>query len=243
MPPLLVRPVAALVALWWWIPFFGIIDLTVTWDPDWPVMLEAGWGLFFLLFVGLPFMVLAVRPTAAPAAIVQLVVAAVLLALAAVVSLEGQALWWAGVVALATTFVATLRGRGQILPWVTTVDRPLLALALVALPAWAVYAWQMAADNRAELPTADITNDVDHFSVQAAVALTMVAMTAVAGLRSSGRRLHGTCVALTAGYLGLLSFFWPGAVAGFDAVWSVLAMVWGAAVGVAAWWPQRAATG
>lgn len=240
MPPILVRPVAGLLALWWWVPFFGIIDLTVTWDADWPVMLEAGWGLFFLLFAGLPFMLIAVWPRAAAASVVQLAVSTAVLAVAAAVSLEWQALVVALVMAAATAFVAAVRGRRSVRPWVTTADRSLLGLAAVSLPPWGVYAWQMAAANRMAWPNSDITNSVDHYSVQAAVALTMVAMTAVAGLRSRGRRLHGTCVALTAGYLGLVSFFWPGVDGGFDAVWSVLAMLWGAAVGVAAWWPRSA---
>lgn len=238
MPPLLVRPVSALLALWWWIPFFGIIDLTVTWDPDWPVMLEAGWGLFFLLFVGLPFMLVAVWPRASTDSVVQLAVSTVVLALAAAASLEHQALVVALVMAAATAFVAAVRGRRPVRPWVTATDRPLLGLAAVSLPPWGVYAWQMAAANRMEWPNADITNFVDHYSVQSALALTLVAMTAVAGLRESGRRLHGTCVALSAGYLGLVSYFWPGADGGFDATWSLLAMVWAAAVGAASWWPR-----
>ena len=242
MPPLVVRPVAALLALWWWIPFFGVIDLTVTWDPEWQVVLEAGWGLFFTFVVGLPFVLVAVRPRETPAAVVQLVVGTGVLAAAAVVSLEWQALVVASVLALATALVAALRGRPPLRPWTTGVDAPLLALAAISSVPWSVYAWQMAAANRQQLPDADITNSVDHYSVQAAFALAMVALTAAAALRSSGRRLHGTTVAVCAIYLGLVSYSWPGTTAGFGAWWSVLTMVWGGAVGVAAWWPRSAPT-
>ena len=34
----------------------GVIDLAVTWDPDWPVALEAGWGLLCTIGLGLPFL-------------------------------------------------------------------------------------------------------------------------------------------------------------------------------------------
>jgi hypothetical protein len=39
---LTVRLLAVLWALSWWVfPGFGVIDLSVTWDPGWPVVLEA----------------------------------------------------------------------------------------------------------------------------------------------------------------------------------------------------------
>ena len=55
---LLIRALLVLCTLTWWLfPGFGVIDLTVTWDPEWPVMLEAGWGVLFTVGVGLPFLV------------------------------------------------------------------------------------------------------------------------------------------------------------------------------------------
>lgn len=63
MPFVAVRALALLFALSWLIiPGFGLIDLSVTWSPDWPVMLEAGRGLFFSVFVGLAFLVVALFP-------------------------------------------------------------------------------------------------------------------------------------------------------------------------------------
>ena len=39
---LAVRVLAVLFALTWLVlPGFGLIDLSVSWDPDWPVVLEA----------------------------------------------------------------------------------------------------------------------------------------------------------------------------------------------------------
>jgi hypothetical protein len=37
-------------------------DLSVTWNAEWPQVLEAGWGLFATVIVGASFARLAVRP-------------------------------------------------------------------------------------------------------------------------------------------------------------------------------------
>jgi hypothetical protein len=119
----------------------------------------------------------------------------------------------------------------------------MLVLAAVSAPGWLTYAWWCLAQNRRSLLDSDITNDVDHYAVQGALAVTLVALPVVAGLVSTGRRLLGTSTALMAGYLGLLSLSWPDAVAGFDAAWSVLVMLWAGAVLVASWWPRASARG
>jgi hypothetical protein len=118
----------------------------------------------------------------------------------------------------------------------------LLVLAVIATPAALIYAWQMADLNRLSLPNADITNLVDHYAVQAALALALVALPAVAALWPDTRRLLGTSTALMAGYLGLVSYFWPGELGGFSAGWSVAVMVWAAAVLAATWWAGPART-
>ena len=101
----------------------------------------------------------------------------------------------------------------------------------------------MADLNRLALPNSDITNFVNHYAVQAALALALIALPAVAALWPDTRRLLGTSTALMAGYLGLVSYFWPGELGGFSAGWSVAVMVWAAAVLAATWWPglQRTA--
>ena len=74
---IVVRVLAVLCALTWLVlPGFGLIDLSVTWDPDWPVVLEASWGLFMTVLVGGSFLAVAVRPSRAAPATVTLLVAA-----------------------------------------------------------------------------------------------------------------------------------------------------------------------
>ena len=42
-----------------------------------------------------------------------------------------------------------------------------------------------------------------------------------------------------AAYLGLVSYNWPDADAGFASEWSVAVMAWAVAVGLVSWWPVR----
>jgi hypothetical protein len=233
---LLTRILLVLCTLTWWVlPGMGLIDLTVTWDPEWPVMLEAGWGVLFTAGLGLPFLVAGVNPRLARVALTQLYVVTAALLVGVVAGLEPQSWWIFGMLAVELPLVHAVA-----LPTSPARRRPrpaLLVLAVgAALPALA-YAWDMAALNRESLSTSDITNDVDHYAVQAALAVALIALTTVAALRSDTRRLLGTSTAAMAAYLGLVSYHWPGTPGGFGPVWSVAVMAWAAAVLTASWWP------
>jgi hypothetical protein len=234
----MIRILLVLCTLSWWVlPGMGLIDLSVTWDPEWPVMLEAGWGLLFTFGLGLPFLVVAVRPGLARAALAQLYVVAGALLVGALVGLEPQA-WWifAGLV-LEVPLVHALARRTPS-AW-TRPHPPLLVLAVAATPVGLAYAWEMARLNRLALITSDVTNSVDHYSVQGALALALCALPAVAAFRPEAARLLGTSAGLSAAYLALVSYHWPGVSAGFGTAWSVAVMAWSVAVVVAAWWPRR----
>ena len=232
-----VRVLLGLFALTWWlVPGMGVIDLTVTWDPDWPVLLEAGWGVLFTVGLGLPFLLAAIRPRLAPAALTQLYAVALALLVGAIAGHEPQA-WWIFVMLAIELPLLHLLARGSS-PGARSLSALLLSLALVALVPGLAYAWQMAADNRLTLFSADLTNDTDHYSVQAALALTLVLLPAIAGVWPSTRRLLGSSTALMAAYLGLVSLSWPGTDGGFAQGWSIAVMVWAAAVGVCSWVDQ-----
>jgi hypothetical protein len=235
----LIRLSLVLVCLAWLVlPGMGLIDLSVTWDEDWPVMLEAGWGLFCTVGLGLPALVAALRPRASRVASVQLYVVTATLVVGAIGGHEPQAWWFFPIIGLQAllqhaiaTEPAINAGRGV----------PLLVLAAASAPGWLIYAWWCLEQNRRSLLDSDITNDVDHYAVQGALALALVALPVAAGLVSTSRRLLGTSTAVMAGYLGLLSLSWPDAVAGFDPAWSVVVMLWAGAVLVASWWPSAVA--
>ena len=98
---IMVRVLAVLFALTWLIfPGFGLIDLSVTWDPEWPVVLEASWGVFMSVLVGGSFLAVAVRPHRAAAATVTLFVALSAMLLSAAVGLEWPLLGYAGLLVL-----------------------------------------------------------------------------------------------------------------------------------------------
>lgn len=232
---ILLRALMVLFAASWWIlPAMGVIDLTVTWDEAWPVVLEAGWGVLFT-GLGLSFLLSGIAPRIAPAALVHGYVVTVTLLIAAVVSLEPETWWIFAMLAIQLPVLRRLARRS------TGVRRglhaPMAALAALAAPVGLAYAWSMADQNRQTLPHGDITNGVDHFSVQAALGLTLVLLPLVAALLPGTRRLLGSVTALMAGYLGLVSYHWQGQHGGFDEAWSTATMAWAAAVLVAAWWP------
>ncbi len=235
---LVLRLLLALCALTWWLlPGMGVIDLSVTWDRDWPVMLEAGWGVLFSVGLGLPFLVAAVRPRLARVALGQLYGVAAALLVGVVAGVEPQA-WWIFVgLMVEVPLVHAIAPPERLLR--TRPHWPLLALSVIALAPGLAYAWEMASLNRLALPTSDITNDVDHFAVQAALGLVLVALPAAAALWPASRRLLGTSTAVMAFYLGLVSYSWPLADGGFSAGWSVAVMAWSVAVLVASWWPVQ----
>src|SRR5688500_19954751 len=91
------RVLAAFFALTWFVlPGFGLTDLSVTWDPDWPVVLEASWGVFMTVLVGGSFLAVAVAPHRTAPAQATLVVAATTMAVAVVAGLEWPLLLFLG---------------------------------------------------------------------------------------------------------------------------------------------------
>ena len=219
---------------WWVLPGMGVIDLTVTWDPEWPVMLEAGWGVLFTVGIGLPFLVTAIRPRLASASLAQLYVVAGALLIGCLVGVEPQAWWIFAMLAIELPLLHHV-ARGSTLG-ARSLSPIMLGCAVVAAFPALGYAWDMTVQNRRSLITSDITNETDHYAIQAAVALTLVALPAVSAWWPGARRLLGTSTALMAAYLGLVSYHWVLADAGFSHAWSVAVMGWAALVAVTSWW-------
>ena len=230
-----VRAIASLFAVSWIVlPGFGAIDLAVTWSSDWPQVLEAGWGLFSTVIVGAAFVLLAVRPRRSKSVALQLALATVTLAASAVVADEGRLLWFAAALALETAIVSGLSRRlwrdgpdsgGRI-----DLSRPLLLLAAIGAAPWLAYALDMWALNREGRVDADITIGIDHYSMQGALALSLVLMSFLAAVRSDMRPFTPVCAGVAASYLGLVSVAWQDAAAGLDTSWSIAAFVWGIAL-------------
>lgn len=103
-----------------------------------------------------------------------------------------------------------------------------VALAAVGALPWLAYAFDMWDLNRREVNDTDITNGVDHYSVQGGVGLALAVLPLLASLRPGLRPLVPACAGVVSAYLGLVSYAWPDAAGGFSRPWSVAAMAWGA---------------
>jgi hypothetical protein len=234
---IVVRVAAVFFALTWLIlPGFGLADLMVSWDPDWPVVLEASWGLNMAVLVAGSFLTVAFRPrdVAVPAVVVAATLAAWVLS--AVAAQEWELLGFAAVLAVEGLVVMLLAGRPRLRPVRWSVWPPLLVVALSAAVPWALHALDMYRLNRlnADEVVGDITMGTDHYAVQGALAGTLVVLAVLAACWPRGRRHLGLSVGLVAGYLGLVSVTHPGYEAALGTAWSVLAMAWGLAVAVLA---------
>lgn len=231
---LVVRLLASLFALTWWVfPGFGLIDLSVSWDPEWPVVLEATWGVVMTVLVGGSFLAVAVTPRrTAPAEVTLLATCATWL-LAAAAGLEWQLLGYVGVLVVeAAALGALLPDRERVRPVSWAVSRPLLGVAALGVVPGLLHAERMFASNRRDAGEiiGDVTMGVDHYAVQGALALALPALALVAAVWPRGRRFLGVGVGLCAGYVGLVSYAFPGTWAGVSPLLSALCMAWGLAV-------------
>jgi hypothetical protein len=234
---MLVRVLAGLCAVSWLVlPGFGAIDLSVTWDADWPQVLEAGWGLFATVIVGAAFVLVCLRPRASAPAGAQLVIAIVALAMSAAFAREGKLLLLAALLALQTAIVGGLlrgarpSGAGSWALRPAGVSRTLLAVACAGLIPWLVYALHMWALNRESRSDSDVTIGIDHYSMQGALALSLGLLPLAAALRVDVRPFVPVCASIAAFYLGLVSLAWPDSPGGLSRTWSAAAIAWALAL-------------
>jgi hypothetical protein len=227
------RVLAGLFALTWLVfPGFGLVDLSVTWDPDWPVVLEASWGVFMTVLIGGSFLAIAVRPARAAPATVTLLVTVATWLVAVVAGFEWPLL---GYVALLVGQLAVLgalvRSREPVrFDW--SVSVPLTVVAAVAVVPCLVHAERMFAATRrnAGVIIGDVTMGVDHYAVQGALAVALPTLALLAAAWPRGRRFLGVGVGLCAGYVGLVSYAFPGTWAGAPRLQSALCLAWAVAV-------------
>ena len=235
----MVRGAAVLFALTWLsVPGRGAIDLSVSWSADWNPVLSGGWGVFFSVLVAAPFLLVALRPGAATPAVWTLLVASGCLFVAAVISLEPE---------IVRLLVWLLVGIGAVaLPPVVerwhplnlSVQLPVLALVAVTGAPWLAYAWVMADRSRQHRPDTDFSSGVDHYSVQAALALALFALAVLAAGWTRGQRQVGTYTAVCSIYFGALCLGWPGYPGSVEKGWAIASVVWGVALGLWAWLPR-----
>ncbi len=241
------RVLAGLFALTWLVlPGFGLIDLSVTGDPDWPVVLEAGWGVFMTVLVGGSFLAVAVAPQRTAPAEATLLVALGTWLVAVVAGLEWPLLLLVGVLIVeGGVLAALLPDRERLRPLPVAVSWPLLVVGTLGVVPWLVYAADVLAGSRrgAGEIIGDVTMGVDHYAVQGALALAIPALALLAAVWPRGRRHLGVGAGLCAFYLGLVAYAFPTTWAGLERGWSVLCLLWALAVAALAWPADRSEPG
>jgi hypothetical protein len=212
-----------------WITFPGWAgpDLIASWSPDWPRVLEGGWGVFSAVVVAVPFAMLALgRTSRAP--IVQLAVAASAYAVSAAAGREPQLLWLAAGLALETLLVVPLARRGARIA--LAPSKPLLLLGAAGGAAWIVYAVDMWSANRHDADPPDVTMGIDHYAVQGGLALVLAVLPLLAGLSRELRPLLAVSAGVAGAYLGLVSAASAPTEARLRLAWAIAAIGWGIAV-------------
>ncbi len=216
------RAVAVAGAFGLGVVFFGVIDLLVPFlrDPEFydSYLLETGWGLLFAVLVAVPLVALAARPERT-GPVAQLVAASVAVAVPAVVTpAPAQLLPALGLLAAAglqRALAEPTLGRD----WADGGDvrslriRPSVvrswALVAIAAVAAAPYAARMITAGRAGQYPVDITWGLDHWPMQAALAICFPAVAAVAARRLPGWEVPAWTTVVSAIWLGAMSLAYP----------------------------------
>src|SRR5206468_3382661 len=94
-------------ASWIMVPGWAGPDLLASWSPDWPQVLEGGWGVYSAVIVAVPFIALGLSRSPR-AAVAQLALAASAYAVSAGAGREPRLLWLAAGLALETAILAPL---------------------------------------------------------------------------------------------------------------------------------------
>lgn len=242
-----IRTLAVVFALLWAVLGFGIVDLWVTVAPsaEWrPVaLLDGGWGLLVTVLIAAGLALIAFRPQWTNDIVMQLLMIAGLFTVSGWLGDE-PAVWWMVLSLLVQALVlgglaSALRRRGatrDARPETETADHVSLLGWLTALGAvpWLVYAADMYAANRALRAPTELTNNVNHWAIQGALAVALVLFAGLAALRPSLRRFNAVRVGICAVYFGLSSLRFPEVAAALPTVWAWLAIGWGVLIAAVA---------
>jgi hypothetical protein len=222
-----------LLAVFWGYVFYGIYDLLVFLQgPEFhqSFHLETGWGLFFLFMVAAPLVAVAVAgSSAAPALPQQLLLAAVAVVVGAALSASPRHLLVAIGLAATVGLLAPMCGglRAVLTPprgwhWGPGV------LVLAAAVPWLAYAVAAADSARAGFRV-DKTWGLDHWPMQAALAIALGLVAALAATLSAGSLVAAWCVGVCSAWFGVASWIYPDLDAGLGRIWGVAALAWGVA--------------
>ncbi|RZU64219.1 hypothetical protein EV379_0513 [Microterricola gilva] len=237
------RVVALLLAAFWAMLGFGVIDLSLLFFPN-PVFalvmpLEVSWGSFVTFFLVVPLATTAVRPAAFWGAAGLGVIAIVALAVGAALMAYPPVLWMIAAVIVTVAAVlllgvgGTRRGRIPAAPPLFGVHWLLLVLALAGPLLWVPYTIH-AAQSFGVLVD-DVTMGIDHWPVQAAAGVAVMLASLTAALVPRLRRLAVVAVAFCAAMIGVSAAGDATTPAATETVlWAAWCVSWGTAVALSA---------
>ncbi len=197
------RLLASLFAVFWGFFFYGLIDLLVVVgdDPGFhdSVMLETGWGLMFIFLVATPLIAAAVWPRAALAVgLQQVVLVVVAVAVATVLSASPQHLIMAGGLLVTVLIIGSGDAHSLLVPRRLRWSWEPGALVIAAAVPWCIYASTSASAHRHGRLPIDETWGFNHWPVQAALAVAMVLVAALAATFPPGWVVPTWCVGVHA---------------------------------------------
>jgi hypothetical protein len=237
---------AVAFATFWGYLFFGLIDLMVVFDRTAgfyeSYLLETGWGLLYTVMVAAPLVALAFR-SGRPSLVAQVAGVGICVAISAVAAFAWRQLLPAAGLVLTAAILYALSGTPRRTSCCdesahpkSALHWPLLIVACVAIPPSILAAldlvvgfWQL------RQPTDDDTWSIDHWPMQAALALSLPAVAVLASFRASGWRTSLWSAAISAAWWGAVSLSYPqhagslGDLGGWSAiVWSIALLLAGA---------------
>jgi hypothetical protein len=232
----LARLAAGVLAVCWGFFFFGLVDLLAfVQGPEFHerLLLSTGWGLLFTFLVAAPLVAMAVAPSGStPAALDQVLAAAVAVAVAAGLSASPDQLPVSVALVVTAVVVAALGdGVRALAPSGWHPAGVPAVLVLIAAGPLCAYAWTSARATGSS-PASSFTAGLDHWPVQAALPLAVLLAAAFAVGHPGGWPVPTWCVSLSVAWFALVSGLNPDLIASPGLAWSVAAGGWAVAFAI-----------
>jgi hypothetical protein len=213
---------------------FGVIDLvdgfTGFVDQQRNPVLDVGWGALFGVVLPIGFLSQVRHPERRIAGLQQCAVVAFALAVAGIIGGVSGYLVLAGGLGGAVALLVVLHPARRTFLQRGRVVWPLLLVTGVATAPCLLYARSMASAQRHDLPPADaVSNGLHHWSVLAALALSVPLLAGLAALGTAGWRIPSWSAALASLAWGVSCLRYPDAAGGEGRGWALAAMIWGLA--------------
>lgn len=230
-----------LIRLWAWlmvgvaaVVLFGIVDLLTLpgWVDQryvWALPLEASWGSLLTFVVAGAYASIARHPSGPWPGLVLLAAATLALLLCAVFGADARPLGLVAAVGIPAAGLALLAWQyAQPLPLEGRLSWPHLLLGLAGIPLWLLYALHAFDMSRRDPNPGHTSWGIEHWPVQGATGLTMLAAALIMVWWIPGRPLMRVAISLSAVYIGVAMLAYPDRAGAMDGpMWGVAMVFWG----------------